>query len=102
MGFDTFDVQLRFGQMYQTALWARRNAAATRSFFPQAHRNRADWTDNRRLGDVCRNLGSGRREMAYSRSVRILSHYGNSLDHPIETAGKMDADRVIPGPLVTA
>src|SRR5690242_5791250 len=60
-----------------------------------ARRNHADSASHRPVGGVRRKLGAGRRPMAYSCSGSILSRYGNNLDHPIETIGEMDRDRIV-------
>ena len=65
-------------------------------------RNRADSAAYRRLGDVRRKHGAGRRRMAYSRSGSILSVHGNNLDHPIETVDPMDSDRLFQGAVAKA
>jgi len=102
MSFGTFRTVSALGQECQTALWRPANAKNARTVVTQARRNRADSATNRRLGCVRRNPGSDRRPLAYSRSGRILSDYGNSLDHPIETVGKMDANRIVPDAVIAA
>ena len=66
-----------------------------RALLAQTGRNRADPAADRRLGGVRRKPGAGRRAMAYSGSGAILSVHGNSLDHPVETVGEMDRDRLV-------
>jgi len=77
---------------------ARRNGAAALSFGsfgPNNHRSRTDRAPDRPLGRARRKFGADGRTMAWSRSGRILSCYGNSVDHPIETVGEMDAHRLV-------
>jgi len=62
--------------------------------------NCSDPAAYRRLGDVRRKHGAGRRRMAYSRSGSILPCNGNNLDHPIETLDPMDSDRLLQGAVV--
>jgi hypothetical protein len=54
-----------------------------------------DHVAHRFLGRIRRKPGAGRRHLAYFGSVSILSIHGNSVDHPIETIDKMDADGAV-------
>jgi hypothetical protein len=61
----------------------------------KARRNRPDPAAHRFLGGVRRKSRAHRRAVAYLGSGSILPGYGNSLDHPIETIGKMDRERAL-------
>src|SRR5947208_2338139 len=72
-----------------------RNAPAARPLRAQTGRNRPHSAAHRFLGRVRRNAGSHSRPLAYSGPGSILSHYGNSLDHPLETVDPVESERAV-------
>ena len=69
-------------------LWLPDDAA----LLSKASRIGVDHASDRPVGGIRRKSRPCRRHMACSRSGSILSRYGNSVDHPIETIGEMGAD----------
>ena len=65
------------------------------AFASKARRYRDNYRVDRDLGGVGRKSCPLRRTLACNRSGNILSHYGNSLDYPVETVGKMVSDGAI-------
>ena len=68
-----------------------RHDPAAQSILAQRRRDRAHPSVDPYLGSARREFVTLGRQMACSRSDCVLSHYGNSVDYPLETIDPMDA-----------